>query len=56
LGILEKRPGTKPEPSPPETKQEPKHLEVKAQHKDVSMAVHAAFNTAHRRLEDLVGR
>lgn len=56
LGILEKRPVTKPEPSPPETKQEPKHLEVKAQHKDVSMAVHAAFNTAHRRLEDLVGR
>jgi len=56
LGILEKRPVTKPEPRPAETKQEAQHLEVKAQHKDVAMAVHAAFNTAHQRLEDFAGR
>ncbi len=28
------------------------HLEVKAQRKDASMAVHAAFNVARRRLKD----
>jgi ribosome-associated translation inhibitor RaiA len=28
------------------------HLEVKAQRKDASMAVHAAFNIARRRLND----
>jgi hypothetical protein len=37
------------------TKQELQHLLAKAQHKDVSMAVHAAFNIARRRLEDSTG-
>jgi len=35
--------------------QEIEHLEVKAQHKDPIMAAHAAFNTAHRRLEEFAG-
>ena len=34
-------------------RQQAEHVEVKAQHKDASMAVHAAFNIARRRLEDL---
>lgn len=37
-------------------KQDIEHLQVNAQHKDPVMAVHAAFNTARRRLEDFVGR
>ena len=32
-------------------KQDTEHLEVKAQRKDASMAVHAAFNVARRRLK-----
>jgi ribosome-associated translation inhibitor RaiA len=56
LGVSRKHAVIKPEPSSPETKQAAQHLEVKAEHKDVSMAVHAAFNTAHRRLEDFTGR
>ena len=36
-----------------EAKQDTKHLEVKARGKDASMAVHAAFNIARRRLEEL---
>lgn len=28
------------------------HLKLAAQHKDVAMAIHAAFNAAHRRLQD----
>lgn len=35
-------------------KQERERLEVKAQRKDASMAVHAAFNAARRRLKDFV--
>jgi hypothetical protein len=38
-----------------EAKQATEHLEVKAQRKDASMAVHAAFNIARRRLKDFVG-
>jgi ribosome-associated translation inhibitor RaiA len=43
--------------TPPEVrgvavKQDTEHLQVNAQHKDPVMAVHAAFNTARRRLED----
>jgi ribosome-associated translation inhibitor RaiA len=34
---------------------ETEHLEVTAQHKDASMAVHAAFNTARRRLKERAG-
>ena len=58
LSVSGKHAAIKPEPEPssPETKQAEQHLEVKAEHKDVSMAVHAAFNTAHRRLEDFTGR
>lgn len=37
------------------TKEDTEHLEVKAQHKDTTMAVHAAFNIARRRLEDFTG-
>lgn len=36
-------------------KQDVEHLEVKAQHEDPIMAAHAAFNIAHRRLEEYVG-
>jgi Sigma 54 modulation protein / S30EA ribosomal protein len=36
-----------------ESKQDTEHLEVKAQRKDATMAVHAAFNIARRRLEEL---
>jgi hypothetical protein len=36
-------------------KEDTERLEVKAQHKDVTMAVHAAFNIARRRLEDFTG-
>lgn len=38
-----------------EAQQNMEHLEVKAQRKDASMAVHAAFNIARRRLADLTG-
>ena len=31
------------------------HLEVKSRHKDAAMAVHAAFNIARRRMEELTG-
>jgi ribosome-associated translation inhibitor RaiA len=37
-------------------KREAQHLQVKAQHKDLSMAVHSAFNVARRRLQDFAGR
>lgn len=37
-------------------KQEAEHLELAAEHHDVSMAIHAAFNAAHRRLEEFVRR
>lgn len=30
------------------------HMEVKAEHKDPAMAVHAAFNEAHHRLKDIL--
>jgi len=36
--------------APPSTE----HLEVKAQRKDASMAIHAAFNVARRRFRDFV--
>ena len=36
-------------------RQEAEHVEVKAQRKDPSMAVHAAFNIARRRLEEFTG-
>ncbi len=36
-----------------EAKRDTEHLEVKVQRKDASMAVHAAFNIARRRLEEL---
>jgi ribosome-associated translation inhibitor RaiA len=36
-------------------KQGADHLEIKAKRKDASMAVHAAFNVARRRLKDFVG-
>lgn len=38
-----------------EAKQGTHHLEVRAQRKDASMAVHAAFNIARRRLREFVG-
>jgi len=37
-----------------EDTQDAEHLEVKAQHKDAAMAVHAAFNIARRLLKDSV--
>ncbi|HVW85832.1 MAG TPA: hypothetical protein VHB50_14180 [Bryobacteraceae bacterium] len=37
----------------PETSGGAQHLEVNAEHKDISMAVHAAFNAARRRLAEL---
>jgi len=38
-----------------EAGQDTKHLEARAQRKDASMAVHAAFNIARRRLEEFAG-
>jgi ribosome-associated translation inhibitor RaiA len=38
-----------------EAKKDTEHLEVRAQRKDASMAVHAAFNIARRRLKEFVG-
>ena len=38
-----------------EAKQGTHHLEVRAQRKDASMAVHAAFNVARRRLKEFSG-
>ena len=38
-----------------EPKQGTQHLEVRAHRRDASMAVHAAFNVARRRLEEFVG-
>lgn len=38
-----------------EAGQDAKHLEARAQRKDASMAVHAAFNIAHRRLGEFLG-
>ena len=38
-----------------EAKQDTEHLEVRAQRKDASMAVHAAFNVARRRLKEFAG-
>ena len=38
-----------------EAKDDTEHLEVRAQRKDASMAVHAAFNVARRRLKDFTG-
>ena len=35
--------------------QNAEHLEVKSQRKDASMAVHAAFNSARRRLKEFTG-
>lgn len=35
--------------------QEAEHLEVRSQRKDAPMAVHAAFNTARRRLKEFTG-
>jgi len=35
-------------------KQDTEHLQVKARHKDPIMAAHAAFNIAHRRLQEFV--
>ena len=35
--------------------QNAEHLEVESQRKDASMAVHAAFNTARRRLKEFTG-
>jgi len=32
------------------------HLELTEQHKNLSMAIHAAFNAAHRRVEEFIGR
>ena len=36
-------------------KEDTEHLEVRAQRKDASMAVHAAFNIARRRLKEFAG-
>lgn len=38
-----------------EVTQDTEHLEARAQRKDASMAVHAAFNVARRRLEEFKG-
>jgi hypothetical protein len=37
------------------SKQDGEHVEVKAQRKDASMAVHAAFNIARRRVKEFAG-
>jgi ribosome-associated translation inhibitor RaiA len=41
-------------PSAMETKEEVQRLEIEAEHKDVCMAIHAAFNTAHCRLQEFI--
>ena len=38
-----------------EANHDTEHLEVRAQRKDASMAVHAAFNVARRRLKEFTG-
>jgi hypothetical protein len=52
MGFPESHLAARP-PGAPETSEGARHLEINAEHKDVSMAVHAAFNTARRRLAEL---
>ncbi|MBZ5635599.1 MAG: HPF/RaiA family ribosome-associated protein [Acidobacteriia bacterium] len=55
LGVPAKDAGTPAELRGAEVKGDTEHLEVRVQHKDASMAVHAAFNDARRRLTEFTG-
>ena len=55
LGVPAKDAATPAELRGTEAKQDTEHLEVRAQRKDASMAVHAAFNIARRRLKEFTG-
>jgi ribosome-associated translation inhibitor RaiA len=55
LGVPAKDAVTPAELRGAEAKHDTEHLEVKAQHKDASMAVHAAFNVARRRMKEFAG-
>jgi len=55
LGVPAKDAETPGEVRGAEVKDDTEHLEVSAQDKDASMAVHAAFNDARRRLKDFTG-
>ena len=56
FGVPAEDAATTPEARGVAVKQDAEHLQVNAQHKDPVMAVHAAFNIARRRLEDLARR
>ncbi|MBZ5637106.1 MAG: HPF/RaiA family ribosome-associated protein [Acidobacteriia bacterium] len=55
LGVPAKDAATPGELRGAEGKDNTEHLEVRAQRKDASMAVHAAFNVARRRLKEFSG-
>ncbi len=55
LGVPAKDAETPAELRGAEVQDDTEHLEVRAQHKDASMAVHAAFNDARRRLKEFTG-
>ena len=55
LGVPAKDAETPAELRGAEVKGDTEHLEVSAQGKDASMAVHAAFNDARRRLTEFTG-
>ncbi|MBZ5678423.1 MAG: hypothetical protein LAP61_29670 [Acidobacteriia bacterium] len=55
LGVPSKDAETPAELRGAEVKGDTEHLEVSAQGKDASMAVHAAFNDARRRLKEFTG-
>lgn len=55
LGVPAKDAATRAELRGVEVKQDTEHVEARAQRKDASMAVHAAFNIARRRLKEFVG-
>jgi hypothetical protein len=55
LGVPTKDAETPAELRGAEARQDTEHLEVSAQGKDPSMAVHEAFNAARRRLKEFTG-
>ena len=55
FGVPAKDAATRAELRGVKAKQDTEHLEARAQRKDASMAVHAAFNVARRRLKDFAG-
>lgn len=55
FGVPAKDAATPAEVRDATVKEDTEHLEVRSQHKDASMAVHAAFNIARRRLKEFAG-